>query len=168
MCHTPHFTCTVIAQYRHHVLLGSRGPRAQDELCVKIGHSSTRHVSPFASQYTENPAQVLSHLPLLRYCRTLLRTQTCCPRIHLSTVKIHCRMVLLRNSTPPHIVMSLEAFQKQYLLSGTTKLKNIGLVLARILRHKAVAVCPTLMSKFRMQVADMLEKKEAGVTGHFL
>ena len=29
------FTCTVIAQYRRHVFLGSRGPRAQDELCAK-------------------------------------------------------------------------------------------------------------------------------------
>ena len=29
------------------------------------------------------------------------RTQTCCPRIQLSTVKIHGRMVLPRNSTPP-------------------------------------------------------------------
>ena len=46
-------------------------------------------------------AQILPHLPLLCYCRPLLRIQTCCPRIHLSTVKILGRMVLLRNSTPP-------------------------------------------------------------------
>ena len=44
-------------------------------------------------------AQVLSHLPLLWFCRPLLRTRTCCPGIHVSTVKMHGRMVLLRNST---------------------------------------------------------------------
>ena len=31
------------------------------------------------------------------------RTQTCCPRIHLSTVKIHGGMVLPRNSTHPQV-----------------------------------------------------------------
>ena len=56
-----------------------------------IVHSSTRHVSPCASQYTEHQHKfsltylscvVLSHLLLLCYCRPLLRIQTCCPRIH--------------------------------------------------------------------------------------
>ena len=44
----------------------------------------------------------LSLLPLLCCCRPPLRTQTCCPRIQLSTAKIHSRMVLLRYTTPPH------------------------------------------------------------------
>ena len=41
-------------QYRRHVFLGSRGPRAQDELCAKNIHSFTRHVSLCASQRTEH------------------------------------------------------------------------------------------------------------------
>ena len=46
-----------------------------------------------------------SHSPasLMFYC-LLLRTQTCCPRIHSSTVKVHGRMVLLRNSTAPQVM----------------------------------------------------------------
>ena len=35
------------------------------------------------------PALVLSRLSLSCYCRPRLQTQTCCPRIHLSIVKIH-------------------------------------------------------------------------------
>ena len=59
------------------------------------------HASCFTLRLTVQwtRALVLSHLPLLCYCRPLLRTQTCCPRIHLSTVKIHGKMVLLRNFT---------------------------------------------------------------------
>ena len=48
------FTCTVFAQYRRHVFLGSRGPRAQDELCAKNMQSSTRHVPLGVSQHTEH------------------------------------------------------------------------------------------------------------------
>ena len=44
----------------------------------------------------------LSLLLLPCCCRPPLRTQTCCPRIQLSTAKIHSRMALLRNTTPPH------------------------------------------------------------------
>ena len=98
------FTCTVIAQHRRHVFLGSSGPRAQDELCAKNIHSSTRHASSCASRYTEHQHKVLSHRPLLCYCRPLLRTQTCSPRIHLSTVKIHGGMVRVRNSTLPQVM----------------------------------------------------------------
>ena len=51
-CRTPHFPCTVIAQitqHRWHVYIGS------SLSCVpKMGYSSTRHVSPCASQYTEH------------------------------------------------------------------------------------------------------------------
>ena len=69
--------------------------------CVpKIGHSSSRHVSPCASQHTEHQHKFFLSLSLrllLCYCRPLLRTQTCCPRIHLSTMKIHGRMVLPRH-----------------------------------------------------------------------
>ena len=45
---------------------------------------SVIHASCFTLRLTEHgtPAQVLFHLPLLCYCRPLLRTQTCCPRIH--------------------------------------------------------------------------------------
>ena len=34
----------------------------------------------------------------------LLRTQSSCPRIHLSTLKFHGGMVLLRKSTPPQVM----------------------------------------------------------------
>ena len=56
-CRTPHFH-----MYRHSTehtaqitcVHGSRGLRALDGLCAKTGHSSTRHVSPCASQHTEH------------------------------------------------------------------------------------------------------------------
>ena len=73
--------------------------------CVpKIGHSSMRHVPPCTSQYTEH-----QHKFSLTYlsCVTVIlfsEHKTCCPRIHLSTVKIHGKMVLLRNSTPPQVM----------------------------------------------------------------
>ena len=83
-----------LAQCTH----ATRVPQGSRLSCVrKIGHSSMRHVSsPCDSQhkFTLTP-------PLLCSCRPLLRTQTCCPRIHISTVKIHGGMVLLRKSTPP-------------------------------------------------------------------
>ena len=74
-------TCTVIAQNRRHVFLGSRGLRAQDELFAKNIHSSTRSCFTLRLTVQWTRALVLSHLPLLCYCRPLLRTQTCCPRI---------------------------------------------------------------------------------------
>ena len=87
-----------------HVYIGSRELRAQDEL--RLQNRSFIHASCFTLRLTahETLAQVLSHFPLLCYCRPLLQTLTCCPRIHLSTVKIHGRMVLLRNSTPPQVM----------------------------------------------------------------
>ena len=100
--HLPHAT---FSQSLHSMFLGSSRPRAQDDFCAKNIHSSTRHVSPCASQHTEHQHKFsLSHPPLLCCCRPLLRTQTCCPRIHLSAVKIQGRMVLLRNSTPPQVM----------------------------------------------------------------
>ena len=91
-CRTPHFHicshCTGHAA-RMHVYIGS------SLSCVpKIGHSSTRHVSLCASQYTE-------HQHKFSLTNFSCRNQTCCPRIHLSTMKIHGRMVHLRNSTLP-------------------------------------------------------------------
>ena len=83
---------------RMHVYIGS------SLSCVpKIGHPSTRHVSPCASQCTEHQHKFsLTYLPLLCCSRPLLRTQTCCPRIRLPTVKIHGRyfhgIPLLHNS----------------------------------------------------------------------
>ena len=77
------------------------------------------HLAPHSTLNT--PAQVLSHLPLLCYCRPLLRTQTC-PRIHLSTVKIHGGMVLLRNFTPPQ--------------EGRDKCPNVGLQDGARQRHE--------------------------------
>ena len=76
-----------------------KGPEGSRRIvCQK---HSLIHASCFTLRLTVQwtRALVLSHLPLLCYCRPLLRTQTCCPRIHLSTVKIHRRMVLLRNFT---------------------------------------------------------------------
>ena len=91
-CRTLHFhmysDCTGHAA-RMHVYIGT------SLSCVpKIGHSSTRPVSPCASQYTE-------HMHKFSLTYFSCRKQTCCPRIHLSTVKIHGRMVLPRSSNPP-------------------------------------------------------------------
>ena len=93
-CRAPHITCTVIAQYRRHVFLGSRSLRAQDEWCAQKNHSSTRHVSPCTSRNTEHqhkfsPTCLSCVAVVLCFCRPLLRTQTCCPRIHLPIVEIH-------------------------------------------------------------------------------
>ena len=63
-------------------------------------HSSTRHVSSCASEYTEH--QHKFSLTCLSCVAVPLRPQTCFPCIHLPTVKIHGRMALLRSSTPPH------------------------------------------------------------------
>ena len=79
----------------------AQAQEAQGSIRVACQNRSFIHASCFFLRLTVHwtPAQVLSHLPLLCFCRPLLRSQTCCPRIHLSTVKIHCWMVLLRNST---------------------------------------------------------------------
>ena len=72
-----------------------------DDVCawlkieLRSQNRSSIHASCFTLRLTA-PAQVLSQQPLLCCCR--LRTQTCCPRIHLSTVKIYGGMALLRNS----------------------------------------------------------------------
>ena len=100
-CRTPHFH-----MYSHstdHTAQRTCVHGSSSSCVPKIGQSST--VSCFILRLTaqRTPAQVLSHLPLLCYCRPLLRIQTCCPRIHLSAVKIHGRMVFLRNSTPPQV-----------------------------------------------------------------
>ena len=80
----PHATSSraVIGQYRRHVSLGSWGPRAQDELCAKIGHSSTRHVSSCASRYTEH-----QHKFSLTYfsCVTVVLFSEPKPVVHVPT-----------------------------------------------------------------------------------
>ena len=54
-CRTPHFHMhSHSTVHRRHVFLGSRSPRAQDELRAKNIQSSTGHVSPCALQYTEH------------------------------------------------------------------------------------------------------------------
>ena len=98
--HLPHATVTH-AQSLH----------STDDMCASLKfelppqNGSFIHASCFTLRLKVHwtPAQALSHLPLLCHCRSLLRTQTCCPRIHWSTVKIHGRMVLLRNSTLPQL-----------------------------------------------------------------
>ena len=72
------------------------------ELCAKNIHSSKRHVSSCASQYTEH--QHKFSLTFLS-CVTVVYfsdPRPVCLRIHLSDVKIHDRMVLLRNTNFPH------------------------------------------------------------------
>ena len=113
-----------------------KGLRAPDELCAKNIHSSTRHVSPCASQYTEH-----QHKFSLFYlsCVTvvpLLPTHTCCSRAQLSTVKIHGRMVLLRNSTPPQVMSpkgssstGLWSTQKNQIINEQDYIQEIGVQL---------------------------------------
>ena len=111
--------------------------------CVpKIGHPSTRHVSPCASQHTEHQHKFslsLSHLPLLCYCRLLLRTQTCCPRIHVSTVKIHGRMVLVRNSTPPQVMSPRGSSSTGFWPTHKIKELTTRMILRKLVSNR----CPT-------------------------
>ena len=58
----------------------------------------------FAPHSTLNTSTSSLSPTVLCYSRLLLRTQTCCPRIHLSTVKIHGGMVLLRDTPPPQVM----------------------------------------------------------------
>ena len=86
------FTCTVTP------------PHSTDELCAENIPSSTRHVSPFAAHFL-----TVSLFHLSCCCRLLLRTQTCCPRVQLSTAKIHGRMALLRNIPPAQVMSAKES-----------------------------------------------------------
>ena len=86
------FTCTVIAQYRRHV--GS-----SLSWVSKTGQSSTRHVSPCASQHTEHQHK-FSHIYISCVTVDLLSTHP------LPTAKIHGRMALPRNTNPPHSLVS--------------------------------------------------------------
>ena len=66
---------------------GSRGPRLKFDL--RPQNRSFIHASCFTLRLTVHKNQhktFLSLTSLLCYCRPLLRTQTCCPRIHLSTM----------------------------------------------------------------------------------
>ena len=71
-----------------------------DDLCAWLKfelrpqniHSSTRHVSPCASQYTEH-----QH----KFSLTYLSCETR-PVVDTSNVKIHGKVVLQQKSTPPH------------------------------------------------------------------
>ena len=83
-----------------------------DDICtwlkfeLRPQNASSIHASCFTLRLAAHctPPQVLSRLSLSCYCRPRLQTRTCCPRIHLSIVKIHGRIVLLRNSTPPQVM----------------------------------------------------------------
>ena len=153
-CRTPHFHMHgLIAQYRRHVFLGSRCLRAQDELCAKNIHSSKRHVPSCASQYTEHQHKSLSPTSLC-YCRPLVRTQTCCPRIHLSTVKIHGRMVLPRNSTPPQVMSprgssstGFWSIHQNRTIDDQDDIEKIGIKHLRTSWQKALRRRPTRTSK---------------------
>ena len=100
-CRTPHFH-----MYSHctdHTAQMTFAHGSSLSCVPKMRHPSTRHVSPCALQHTEHQHK-FSLAYLSCYCRPRLQTQTCCPRIHLSIVKIHGRIVLLRNSTPPQVM----------------------------------------------------------------
>ena len=75
----------------------------QDELCAE--QHSFIDASCLTLCCTREWAlpHLLSLLPLLCHCRLLLRTQTCCPRIQLFTVKIHGKKALLRNTALPQV-----------------------------------------------------------------
>ena len=62
--------------------------------CVpKNRFSSMRHVSSCASQHTEHQHK-FSLTYISCFIRLPLRIQTCCPRIHLPTAKIHLSQVM--------------------------------------------------------------------------
>ena len=97
--HLPHATFShVQSLHRSHSM------NARVHWLKMIGHSSTRHVSPFGARDTEHHQHKFSHLLPLCYCLPLLRFQTCCSRIHLSTVKIHGGVALLRNTILPRVM----------------------------------------------------------------
>ena len=58
------------------------------------------------------------------------------------------------------IVTKLNVFQRQYLRKGFLKVINMGRVLARIWRHKALGICPTQRLRIRRQVAEMLRRRK--------
>ena len=104
-CRTPHFHMYSRCHSTDDMCSLAQGAWGLKTNCVpKNIHSSTHHVSPCASQHTGHQHKFsLTYLSCVTR-RPLLRTQTCCPHIHLSTVKILGKMVLLQNSTPPQFL----------------------------------------------------------------
>ena len=102
--HLPHATCSHVQSLHRSHSTDDMCTLAQDELCAE------KHLFIHASCLTLRCTRhcglphLLYLLPLLCHCRPLLRTQTCCPRMQLSTVKTHGRMALLRNTTPPQVM----------------------------------------------------------------
>ena len=104
--HLPHATFShVQSLHRSH---------STDDMCTLAQAHVVRRKLPFihasclilcCSRHLALP-HLLFLLTLLCCCRLLLRTQTCCQRIQLSTAKIHGRMALLRNIPLVHRFMS--------------------------------------------------------------
>ena len=88
-CRTPHFhMCSDYTDHaaRMHVYIWFKGHEGSSLSCVpKIGHSSTRHVSPCASQYTEH-----QHKFSLTYlsCVTVVLCSESRPVVHASTYPV--------------------------------------------------------------------------------
>ena len=92
-CRTPHF----------HMYSHCTDQTAQ--LHVHIGSSLRRVMShPLLHATLNTSTSSLSHLPILCHCHPLLRSQTCRPRVHSSTVKIHGGVALLRNFILPQVM----------------------------------------------------------------
>lgn len=64
-------------------------------------------------------------------------------------------------------VSNCKAFRRQYLKKGTKKLTTMGLVLARVWRHKVLGICPTQRLKIRRRVAELLGKRQEASLGIF-
>ena len=103
--HLPHATPWHVqtlhrnTQHRWHVYTGPRLKTSCAPQNISSFHASW--IILCCTQHWALPPR-LSLLPLLCCC-LLLRTQTSCPRIQLSTVKIHGRMALPRNIPPPKV-----------------------------------------------------------------
>ena len=172
------FTCTVTPQITQHrdeynVLQELEGSRRF--LCAEKNIlSSTRHVCTLCCTRHSALPHLLFLLPLLCCCRLLLRTQTCCPRIQLSTAKIHCRMTLLRNTPPPQVMSpkgsSSTGFWSNHKIKELTTrmaLKNLvskscPTVYQFTIRQKALRRRPTRTSKTSNHVSCWLHHCKYG------
>ena len=71
-------------------------------ISIKVIHPHVMfHLAPHSTLNTSTSSLLFTSLVLQS---STSPTETCCPRIHLGTVKIHGRMALLGNTNPPQIM----------------------------------------------------------------
>ena len=130
-CRTPHFHMQSHCTEQTTCVHGARCLTSSSPNCVPK-HS-------LIYPHTEHQHKVLSHSHLLWYIRLLLRLQTCCPRIHWPTAKIHGRMALPRNA---HLSQAMSP--KGSSSTGPCSTYQIRKLTIRMILRKLVSNrCPT-------------------------